>query len=120
MKFEEIFYSVSWISAVSIIWFYTDAFLYYSRFLRIWIDLRLEYLSYITMHPNKFFPDFLSEKFSCSKNSFISFFSKMGSCPACSTVWLSIIAGIHYGELIIVAPIYIISLFVIYQIRNLI
>lgn len=120
MKFLEIFYSVFWISAISIIWFYTDTVLYYSRLFKIGIDLRLEYLAYIAINPNSFFPNFLSEKLSCSKQPLLSFFGKLISCPACLTVWFSIAAGIFYEEPIIIAPIYVLSLFVIYQIRNLI
>ena len=120
MKFLEIFYSVFWISAISIIWFYTDTFLYYSRLLKIGIDLRLEYLAYIATNPNSFFPNFLSEKLSCSKHSLLSFFGKLIGCPACLTVWLSVVAGAVYKDPIIIAPVYVLSLFIIYQIRNLI
>ena len=120
MKFEEIFYSVFWISAISIIWFYTDTVLYYTRFFKWGLNMRLEYLAYIAMYPNKFFPDFLSEKLSLSTYSFGRFFGKLLACPACTTVWLSFIAAAINREPLIIAPVYVISLFVIYQIRNLI
>lgn len=118
MKIIEIFYSVFWISAISVIWFYTDAFLHYARLFRLWIDLRLEYLAYISLHPNKFFPDFLSEKLSSSTSSLVYFVGKLVGCPFCTTAWLSIFAGILYNEPIIIGPVYILSLFVIFQIRN--
>ena len=119
MKIPEIFYSVFWISAISIIWFYTDSFLYYSRLFKLWIDVRLEYLAYIAVNPSKFFPDFLTEKFSVHPNSVYSFLSKLIGCPFCLTVWLSVLAGILYNEPIIIGPVYILSLFVIFQIKNL-
>ncbi len=120
MEFQKIFYSVFWISTISVIWFYTDTVLHYSRLFKLWVNIRLEYLAYIALYPNKFFPDFLSEKMSCSKWSIIVFLTKLFSCPACSTAWLSVIAGIACAEPIIIGPVYILSLLVIYQIRNLI
>lgn len=120
MKIIEIFYSVFWISAITIIWFYTDVFLHYARLCRIWIDLRLEYLAYIALNPKNYFPDFLLEKSMSSTNAFYQFISKMISCVLCSTVWLSILAGLICGDFFIVGPVYVISLFVIFQIKNLI
>jgi hypothetical protein len=118
MKIIEIFYSVFWISAISIIWFYTDAFLHYSRLFRLWIDLRLEYLAYIALNPNKYFPDFLSEKSNQITNAAGRFVYKLLSCVFCVTAWLSIFAGIIYKEPIIIGPVYVLSLFVTLQIRN--
>lgn len=118
MKIIEIFYSVFWISAISIIWFYTDAFLHYSRLLRLWIDLRLEYLAYIALNPSKYFPDFLSEKSNQITNAVCRFICKLLSCVFCMTAWLAVLAGIIYREPIIIAPVYVLSLFVILQIRN--
>jgi len=120
MEIYQIFYSVFWISAVSIIWFYTDTLLHYSRLFKIWVKLRLDYLAFISINPNKFFPEFLSDRLSCSKWPIIIFVGKLISCPACSTVWLSILAGMVCDNPIIIGPIYVLSLFVIYQIRNLI
>lgn len=119
MKFLEIFYSVFWISMVSVIWFYTDSFLQYSRFFKLWVDLRLEYLAYIALNPDKFFPDFLIEKYSLHPNNNYGFLTKLIGCPFCLTTWLSVAAGLLWGEPIIIGPVYILSLFVIFQIRNL-
>lgn len=120
MRFGEIFYSVFWISSISIIWFYTDAFLHYSRLFKMWITLRLEYLAFIALYPDKFFPDFLSEKLSSSKWSIIVFLGKLLGCPACLTAWLALIAGLVCQDMIIIGPVYVLSLATIYQIRNLI
>lgn len=118
MKFTEIFYSVFWISAISIVWFYTDTFLHYSRLFRLWIDLRLEYLAYLSLNPTNYFSDFLSEKLSASSSTVAVFIGKLIGCPLCTTVWLSVIAGCITNSPIIIGPVYVLSLFTIFQIRN--
>lgn len=118
MKLLEIFYSIFWISAISILWFYTDAFLQYTRLFRVCIDTRLEYLAYIALNPNKYFSDFLTEKLNLSKNPLVCFIGKMIGCVLCTTFWLSVFAGLFWNAPIIIGPVYVISLFVILQIRN--
>lgn len=118
MKFAEIFYSVSWISALSIIWFYTDTLLHYAQLLGIFTNLRLEYLAFVSLNYDKFFPDFLYEKSMQSDSANLRFLAKVVSCPLCMTAWLAIASGVFYKDFLIVGPIYILSLVVILQIKK--
>jgi len=62
MLIEQFFYGVFWISAVSIIWFYTDWFIHYTQLLGIAETERVAYLDFIQKNPDKYFPDFLFKK----------------------------------------------------------
>ncbi len=119
MLIAEIFYSTFWISMISIIWFYTDWFIHYSQLLGISVDLRLDYLSYVIENPDRYFPDFLHEKSLESSDSVLKFLGKIVSCPFCLLVWLSLFAALMYGEFIITAPIYVLSLFIVLQTKKM-
>lgn len=120
MLTEEIFYSTFWISMFSVVWFYTDWFLHYTSLLGVALNTRLSYLSYITENPNKFFPDFLYEKALNTNNQTIKFLGALISCPLCLHVWLSALTFIFYFKICIIAPVYILSLFIVFQIKKLI
>ena len=100
MLIEEIFYSVFWISAVSVVWFYTDWFIHYTQLLGIVVNFRLEYLSFVIENPDRYFPDFLREKSIESNEPIIKFLGKIVSCPLCLHVWLSIICALLYNNFI--------------------
>lgn len=119
MLFVEIFYSTFWISMISIIWFYTDVVLQYSQLLGICLETRLDYMSFIIEHPDKYFPDYLHEKSLECNDNVLKFLAKLVSCPFCLLVWLSLIASVVVGELKLMAPIYVLSLAIVLQIRRM-
>lgn len=120
MLLTEIFYSTFWVSMISIIWFYTDWFVHYGQLLGFAINLRLEYLSYVIENPDSYFPDFLYEKSLASDDHIIKFLAKVVSCPFCLITWLSVGASFVYGDFIMTAPVYILSLFIVLQIKRMI
>ena len=119
MLLQEIFYSISWICMISTIWFYTDWFIDYCTLLGVLRNTTLEFFSFIAENPNKYFPDFLYEKALAKDNQCLKFLAKLATCPLCMLVWLSVAASIFCGNLLAAAPIYIISLLIVLQIKNL-
>lgn len=119
MLIEEIFYSIFWISAVSIIWFYTDWFIHYSQLLGIAEDLRLQYSSFVKQNADKYFPDFLFLRSLQTDNRYVKFLYKLVSCPFCSTAWLSFAVSLYFLSIVDAAPIYIFSLWIILQIKKM-
>lgn len=120
MLVEQIFYSTFWISAISIIWFCTDWFVHYSQLFGIWENLRLQYTSFISENKNGFFPDFLYKKSLKTSNKCFKFLLKLVSCPFCLNFWLAVFAGFFCREMVIVAPAYVLSLFILLQIKRMI
>ena len=120
MLTEEIFYSTFWISMISIIWFYTDTFLHYAQFLGIATEMRLDYMSFIIEHPDRYFPDYLYEKSLKTQDGVIKFLAKLISCPFCLLMWLAVLSSIIYLNVIITAPVYVLSLFIVLQIKKMI
>ena len=90
MVIAQIFYSTFWISAISIVWFYTDWFVHYSHLIGVFEQTRNEYLNYITENTDKYFPDFLHTKSMNTENKLLKFILKVVSCPFCLLVWFSI------------------------------
>lgn len=119
MLAEEIFYSTFWISMISVIWFYTDVIIQYAQLLGIVETTRLEYLCFVIENPDKYFPDFLYQKSTETNDQGLKFLGKMVSCPFCLLVWLSIIASVINCNFIITAPVYILSLLIVLQIRRM-
>ena len=119
MLIEQIFYSTFWISAISIVWFCTDWFVHYSQLFSIWENLRLQYASHISENKNDFLPDFLYKKSLKTTNRFSKFLLKLVSCPFCLNFWLALLAGVICKQIIIVAPVYILSLFILLQIKKM-
>jgi hypothetical protein len=119
MLIVEIFYCTFWISAISIIWFYTDWFIHYSQLLKIAENVRLKYTSFIKNDPTKYFPDFLYDLSLGSNNRYFKFILKMVSCPLCLIFWLSVMSALVCSNIIIAAPVYILSLFIVLQIKKL-
>jgi hypothetical protein len=120
MLVEQIFYSTFWISTISIIWFCTDWFVHYSQLFGIWENLRLQYTSHIAENKDDFLPDFLYKKSLKTPNKFLKFLLKLVSCPFCLNFWLALIAGFVCKEVIIVGPVYVLSLFILLQIKKMI
>lgn len=120
MLLHEIFYSTFWISAISVIWFYTDWIIQYGQLLGVAEQIRLDYTSFIVENPNKFFPDFLYEQAIQTNNTELKFFGKLVSCPFCLILWLSIGFSVMHSNLIIIAPIYVLSLLIVLQIKRMI
>lgn len=119
MVLPQIFYSSFWVSAIAIVWFYTDWFIHYTLLLNIFEKTRLEYSSYIKENPDKYFPDFLHFKSFEYTNRFVKFAFKLVSCPFCFLVWLSVGAALICNNIKLAAPIYVMSLFATLQIRKL-
>lgn len=120
MQIEEIFYSVFWISAISIIWFYTDWVDYYLQLLGIFKNFRLRYKAFVVDNPNSYFPDFLYKLSLRVENRVAKFLLKLVSCPFCLIFWLSSASGMICSNLLIVAPVYVLSMFILLQIKKMI
>ena len=120
MQLVELFYSVFWITCISVIWFYTDTVLHYCNLFGIAQNLMQEYTAFIKEFPQKYFPDFLYNKFFNSKNKLLRFITKLTGCVLCFSFWLSICFSLFYGSFIMIAPIYIFSLAITLQIKHLI
>lgn len=120
MYIEEIFYGIFWISAISVIWFYTDWFLHYSQLFGVANKIRLSYQDFINKNQGLFFPDFLYVKSLSTDNRLKKFLCKLISCPFCILAWMSLIYGLLCGSVLISAPIYIGSLFIVLQIKKMI
>ena len=119
MYLVEIFYCSFWISTLMVIWFYTDWFIHYSQLFDVMEDLKLKYTSFIKDNPSKYMPDFLYERSLLTNNRFKKFILKLVSCPFCLGFWLAVIASLGTSNIITVAPIYIISLFLVLQIKKM-
>jgi hypothetical protein len=121
MHLVEIFYCTFWVSAAAIVWFYTDWITDYCQLLQIAHQLRLDYLTYLIENPGSFFPDFLYEQALTKTNDpAIKFIAKLGNCPFCLLPWLSLIAAIMTRDLSLAAPVYVLSLFIVLQIKRMI
>lgn len=118
MPFVEILLAVSWISFISVIWFYTDTVLYYSQLFGIFENTRLKVTAFIKEHPDKYFPDYLYSRSLKIKDPKIKFILKLISCPFCLIVWLSFIAALIMNNIMLTAPIYLLSLFVVLEVRK--
>lgn len=116
----DFFYCLFWISGFAVIWFYTDWFVYYTQLFGIAENTRLEYSKFVRHNKDKYFPDFLYEKSFKTDNRFAKFFLKLLGCPYCITLWFSIIGAFVLNNLVLIAPLYILSLFIFLQIRKLI
>lgn len=119
MLIAEIFYSTFWVSMISILWFYTDTVLHYTQVLGIATEMRLDYMSFIIENPDRYFPDYLHEKSLESNDSIAKFLAKLVSCPFCLLAWFAILSAIVCSKLIIIAPVYVLSLFIVLQIRKM-
>ena len=119
MLIAEIFYSTFWVCMISIIWFHTDTFLHYTQLLGIAVQLRLDYMSFIIEHPDKYFPDYLYELSLNSDDNVVKYLAKLISCPFCLLVWLAAISSVICNNFIITAPVYVMSLFVMLQIKRM-
>ena len=118
MYLVEIFYYSFWISTLMVIWFQTDWFIHYSQLFGVMEDLRLKYTSFIKDNPSKYMPDFFYEKALMTSNKYKKFLYKLISCPFCLGFWLAVIASFCIGNFLTTAPIYIISLLVLLQIKK--
>jgi len=114
-----VFYLSSFVSTLSVIWFYTDTFLYYSQLFGIFENTRLCYISYINKNSDKYFPDFLHEQGLKYDNKLIKFLCKLVSCPFCLIFWLAILVSLSYGSLLVFAPVYICSVAITLGIKKL-
>lgn len=119
MLFDKIFYGSLWITMISIMWFYTDWFVYYTELVGLFANLRFRYASHLINYPEDTFSRFLYVSNIDATNRITKFFTKLGDCPFCVIFWLSIIASLLLREWIIVGPCYVISLALTLKIRNL-
>jgi hypothetical protein len=120
MLIEQIFYGVFWISAISVVWFYTDWFIHYTQLLNIAESERLSYLEFINKNPDKYFPDFLFKKSLKTENRILKFVYKLSSCPFCLILWLAFAASLICSNVLLTAPFYVLSLLVTLQIKKMI
>ena len=119
MLATKIFYSGCWISMICILWFYTDFFVQYIQLLGIGSNLLSKYTIHITENPDNYFPDFLYINSLSSQNKFTIFISKLISCPFCLICWLSAIGAIVCSDIVALAPIYLLSLSITFQIKRM-
>jgi hypothetical protein len=114
----EFFYLIFWNVLISIAWFRTDWFVYYSQLFGLGEDLRLRYTKFISKNSRSYFPDFLYELSLKSSNRFKKFILKMVSCPMCLMFWTSLVGAFCINDIVLTAPLYVISLFIYLQIGN--
>lgn len=117
MLFVNFFLYTFWVSAISVVWFCTDWFIHYSQLFGFAENLRLRYTSYITKHSDKYFPDFLYTLAPTVKHKLSKFALKLVSCPFCVNFWISSIACCQ--EPLLIAPVYVCSLFIFLQIKKM-
>ena len=120
MLIVELFYCVFWVSLVSVVWFYTDTVLYYTQLFNICENTRLKFTKYIKDNPDKYFPDFLYKQSAYSNNRLWKFVLKLASCPFCLIFWLSFVGSLLVQNLLLLAPIYILSMFLVLGIKKMI
>ena len=120
MGLVEIFYGIFWVSLVSICWFYTDWVIHYTQLFDIGKNFRIQLQSFIKNNPDKYLPDYLYVRSLNTNNRFNKFFLKLLSCPFCLNFWLSVISTIVFCQSFLnTAPIYVISMLIVLQIRKL-
>jgi hypothetical protein len=120
MQMIEIFYGIFWISAISVVWFYTDWIEHYLQLFGVFEQFRLRYRSFIIDHPDSYFPDFLHYVSLTTGNRFCKFILKLLSCPFCLIFWLSMVASVLLQNMLLVPVFYVCSLFIVLQIKKLI
>lgn len=118
MLSSEFFFSIFWLSTISLVWFNTDWFIHYSELFGIFTTTKEEYKLYIERYPEKYFPDFLHQISLNKEQKVLKFVMKLVSCPFCLLLWMSIITALLFLTLKHAAPLYIGSLFTHFQIRN--
>jgi hypothetical protein len=119
MLILDLFYGIFWAVMILIIWFYTDAFIYYAQLFKLFQNIRLEFSTYLISNSDKYFPDFLFKKSKEQSNLFIKFVLKLLSCPLCLNVWLSGIIALFLNNILLLAPIYVLSLITLLGIKKL-
>ena len=119
MQFLDLFYSVFWVSFLSIIWFFTDTLLYYTQLLGWFETIRYQYSSFVSKNQDKYFPDFLYVQSLKADNRWIKFVLKLASCPFCTTFWLAFFASGICHNFLLLAPIYVITMFVVCGMKRL-
>lgn len=120
MQINTIFYGILWVSAFSVVWFYTDWVVYYSQLFGIGKKWQFLYQEFKLAQPLGSFADFLYSRSLKTTNRVAKFVLKLASCPLCLHVWLSAMVGIINNDLLAIAPIYIGSLLVTLQIKRMI
>lgn len=119
MQIPELFYSICWVTTISVIWFLTDTWFNYAQLLKVQEELQKQFVSFFRDNPNKYFPDFLYKKSLTEKDAGTKFLLKLVSCPFCLIFWLSILTTFYTKEAILIAPVYIISLITFLQIKKM-
>jgi hypothetical protein len=117
---DQLFYCVTWVTGVCILWFFTDTIFHYAKLFKIAENLMLEYAAYLnkTRPEKNFFPDFLFTKALNAERALNKFILKMLSCLFCTTFWLAVFAALVVGNLLLVAPVYVISLIILLKIKT--
>jgi hypothetical protein len=121
MLIIELFYGVFWSTMFLVIWFNTDAFIYYSQLFNVFENSRLKFSAFLFKPENKFlyYPDFLASQALKEENRFKKFVFKLLSCYLCLNVWITIFVCIFLTNLMLIAPIYLISLVLYLGIKRL-
>ena len=98
------------------LWFYSDFFAYYLKFLKPLIPDKLykwflieEYLN--NQDPQLFFDSYIEYLFvkrSFSNSFIMSFFLKLFSCILCFTTWISLVIAIIFGNILYIGFIFLI------------
>jgi hypothetical protein len=119
MLLNDIFYSVFWVSAVSVIWFCTDWIIHYMQLFSVCGDLQRNYKKFISENSSSYFPDFLYELSLKKENKAVKFIFKLASCPFCLMFWFSALAAYICANPLLIAPIYVLSLIIVLQIKRM-
>ena len=119
MPLLDLFYSVFWVSFISIIWFFTDTLLHYLQLTGLFDTFRYQFNTYVSKNQDKYLPDFLYVQSLRTPGKVSKFLLKMLSCPFCTTFWLSLAAALVCQNLLLLAPIYVLSMFVVLSTKKL-
>lgn len=119
MLFIELFYGVFWSTMLLVIWFNTDAFIYYSQLLGTFENSRLKFSASKAENKVLYFSDFLAIQSFNEGNKFKKFIFKLLGCCLCLNVWITIATCLIFSNLWLLAPTYIISLLLYLGIKRL-
>ncbi len=99
---------IFWVVLILFIWFSTDAFIQYSKVLKLSKYFRIEeWESYRISNPKIGYLDYLVLKHK-------SFFTKLISCKPCFNFWITLTICLIFGTLVYYPVIYI-SSYIIYK-----
>jgi hypothetical protein len=119
MLLVEIFYCAFFVTTLAVIWFKTDWILHYCQLFGLLKSFQINFLNFIAKESDSYLPEYIYQQSKKSSNKFYKFIGKLVSCPFCVLFWLALGCSLFYGTLLLVCPVYILSLLLFLGIKNL-